>query len=112
MKIIRYIKKIARITHFFRGYSAALKDAKESGIWICPSCHEWMANPPRDYNICPHCDMEFGYDAPESDDGLLFDPRLGIVASKETNDTICPNPDCVHFAHPIPRLCKCRCHGV
>jgi hypothetical protein len=71
MKILRYIKEMARVTHSLRGYAQALKDAKENGIWACPCCRGWMTGPPRDYHICPHCKVEFGYDAPESNAGCV-----------------------------------------
>jgi rubrerythrin len=74
MKIIRYIKEMARIAHWLRGYAQALKEAEENGIWMCPCCHGWMAHPPRDYSICPHCKVEFGYDASESDAGAIILP--------------------------------------
>lgn len=88
MKIIRYIKEMARIAHFMRGYASALRDAKDKGIWICPCCHEWMANPPQDFHICPHCNVEFGYDAPESRAGSIFaSPRLDGTGAKTAVDS-------------------------
>jgi hypothetical protein len=31
-------------------------------IYICPVCGYPMSDPPRDYNICPSCGTEFGYE--------------------------------------------------
>jgi hypothetical protein len=36
--------------------------------WKCPLCQTEMPYPPREYNICPGCTKEFGYDASEYDD--------------------------------------------
>lgn len=73
-KIIRWIKEMARIHHYLRGETDALKSAKENGIWVCPRCEGWMTHPPKDYNICPHCKREFGYDATESEGIRIFWP--------------------------------------
>jgi rubrerythrin len=47
-----------------KGCSDALEEVEKNGLWICPECKHLMGDPPKDYNICPHCRKEFGYDAP------------------------------------------------
>jgi rubrerythrin len=51
-----------------KGLADALRKVEENGLWRCPECTHLMGNPPSDYSICPHCNVEFGNDA-ESQEG-------------------------------------------
>lgn len=48
---------------WIKGQKDLANDIKKNGLYICPECNNPMGLPPIDYNICPSCMKEFGYDA-------------------------------------------------
>lgn len=72
MKITKWIREMSRIKHYLKGSKDSMEQAKKNGIYVCTCCDGWMPHSPKDYNICPHCRVEFGYDAPESDSSPIL----------------------------------------
>jgi hypothetical protein len=55
-----------------KGCKEAFEAIAENGLWRCPECRGLMPWPPKDYNICPMCDVEFGSEVPEREGERLW----------------------------------------
>ena len=62
------------IKSWTKGMADAFAAVKQNGLWLCPECKGLMPDPPKDYNICPCCNVEFGYDAKEQEGIQLWNP--------------------------------------
>jgi rubrerythrin len=55
-----------------KGLADAFLEIEINGLWRCPECKHLMGTPPNDYHICPHCNVEFGYDAKSQEGEKLW----------------------------------------
>lgn len=51
-----------------KGLRDALAHVEQCGLYRCPECKHLMGGPPKDFNICASCGVEFGYGADERPD--------------------------------------------
>lgn len=54
---------IDEVKFWSKGCRDILLEIEKNGLFRCPECKHFMVDEAKDYNICPVCGVEFGYDS-------------------------------------------------